>query len=114
MIKDGKISREVYKKLLSFESVVTNGCIITGGHFVLRGDQNPGLNDGTKLSLQVATELFSKLVNKKENIKLGMLINNIGSTCDLNVCYTSSSSSSKFIFPEEYTKMLEENNLGLK
>ena len=111
MIKDGKISKEVYKKLLSFESVIRSDCIITGGHFMLRGDQKLGLNDGTKLSLQVATELFSKLVNKKKNIKLGMLINNIGSTCDLNICYTSS--SSKFIFPEEYTKMLKENNLEL-
>ena len=108
---NGKISKKVYQKLLSFESVITSGCVITGGHFMLRGDQKPELNDGTKLSFQVATKLFLKLVNKKEKIKLGILINNIGSTCDLNVCYKSS--SSKFTIPEEYVKILKEDNLSL-
>ncbi len=107
------INKKVYQKLLSFESTVQNNCIITGGHFMLRGGQKPDLNDGTKISLEIATQLFRKLYNKKEKIGFGILLNNIGSTCDTNICYNNNIDSSKFTFPNEYEKILKESNLNL-
>ena len=82
------INEEVKNKLLSFKQEVDDKCLITGGHFMLnmlKGKQS--LNQGTLQSFEVAGSIFKEMKNNNKGVGLGILINDIGMTCEASVCY---------------------------
>lgn len=102
--------------ILKVEADIADGAIITGGHFILDGSSPKAMNEGTLESFSIAVSLYSKLKNVR-NVKLGILLNDIGQTCGSNSCSINSNSSTldknSFSLPSDYLLTLEKNNVGL-
>jgi hypothetical protein len=103
------VDETVRAKLLSFKDSLSGRCIITGGHFMLDGNKQPQLNPGTELSFQVAADVYHALPTENGAV-LGLLFNNIGSTCGVGVCYTGTETDI-FTLPNEYADILQEHDL---
>ncbi len=109
---DIKISTEVKKKLLDIAEVIPEYTLLTGGHFIWRGDATEELNEGTVLSFGVAAALFARLKEVKVGLGLGVLVNDIGTTCDANACVLlSESADSALRLPKILQKSLHDHGL---
>lgn len=97
--------------IVQFKHALTHQTLITGGHFMIGPDNLPLLNRGTAASFRQAVELFTSAKEKGLRAKLGLLINDIGLTCEsANQCSLRRSSFSKqqFKLPGLYQTILEE------
>jgi len=103
-----EIAEDVLSKLNNLDSLVAEGTLITGGHFMLK-DTKPTLNPGTVQSFKSAVNLYKRSKEKGIKAGLGILINDIGMTCDTNVCYiVNVFDKDTFELPEEYQAILRE------
>jgi hypothetical protein len=90
--------------------------IITGGHFRIffeKDIQAISLNIGTVLSFEYAVKLYLHAVSKNTKADFGILINDMGSSCDENGCHLKTSSFIRMDYPlpEEYIKILSQNGI---
>lgn len=90
--------------------------IITGGHFRIffeKDIQAINLNIGTVMSFEYAVKLYLHAVSKNIKADLGILINDMGSSCDENGCYLKTSCFNRvdYPLPEEYIKVLSQNGI---
>ena len=79
--------------LLEAEKLLKNNIIITGGHFRIffyEGYIKESINSGTVMSFSYAADLFNSAREKGLNADLGILINDMGSSCDEKSCDSSS------------------------
>lgn len=90
-----------------------SNCIITGGHFrIFFEDKNftINLNDGTLKSFLLSVKLYKIAITKNLKPDLGILINDMNSSCDEEGCILPGSKFSRdgFILPVQYLKILKE------
>lgn len=90
--------------------------IITGGHFRIFFDKDSqaiSLNIGTIKSFEYAVRLYLYAVSKNIKAELGVLINDMGSSCDENGCHLKMPGFVRedYLLPREYIKVLSQNGL---
>ena len=90
--------------------------IITGGHFRIffeKDSQVISLNIGTVMSFEYAVRLYLHAVSKEIKADLGILINDMGSSCDENGCHLKMPGFMRedYQLPKEYIKVLSQNGL---
>jgi len=90
--------------------------IITGGHFRIffeKDIKTVSLNIGTVLSFEYAVKLYLHAVSKNIKADLGVLINDMGSSCDENGCHLKTSGFIRMDYPlpEEYIEVLSQNGI---
>lgn len=92
------------------EEVIQDNTVITGGHFMIKEDGSPELNQGTIDSFRLAVELYKYAKENYQNVGLGILINDIGATCSSDSCSINKPnfSKEKFRLPQEYLDILSE------
>jgi hypothetical protein len=106
---------EIFKKGLKH---LRNNCIITGGHFRLFIDQNDlrvFLNKGTLESFRMAIELYGIAKEKGITADIGILINDLSSSCEECDCLNGDLAGFKrnnFIFPGQYNDILKSNGIS--
>ena len=94
--------------LIDLDSFVQNNMILTGGHFMLSNNQ-PILNSGTIESFKKTASLYSMHHKNFDNLGLGILINDIGSTCTQESCSISRERNTSVPqLPNEYICILDE------
>lgn len=94
---------------------VIDHTLFTGGHFLILNNEIAEMNEGTAASFEHAVELYSSGKKKGYNVGLGILINDIGQTCNQSACTVLTPfSKSTFGFPGEYKKILEKYSIDLK
>lgn len=108
-----KIDSAVSKKLLSFGSVAIDGCLVTGGHFMLKDGQAPILNQGTLVSFEIAAKIFDESRKSNRKTGLGVLFNNIGANCGTDVCYVGKNDPDEFVLPDEYKQILDSHDIDI-
>jgi hypothetical protein len=99
----------------NLEEIVGNGMLITGGHFMINKDSSPELNKGTVDSFRIAAELYKNAKEKGRDVGFGILINDIGATCDSqNGCNANKRNFSRenYSLPQEYLKILSDLKIG--
>lgn len=115
--------KEVFKAVNSKNVIkqaslyIKDNCIITGGHFRIffkNGVPVSCLNNGTLLSFDYAVKLFLYAAEKKIKTELGILINDMGYSCEEDICdlKTPDSLRKDYTLPDEYIKILLQNGLG--
>jgi len=95
-----------------------SNCIITGGHFRIFFEDNNftiNLNTGTLKSFLLSVRLYKIARNKNLNPGLGILINDMDSSCDEENCLSAGSKFSRdgFFLPTEYLNILKEETLPI-
>ena len=92
--------------------LITDGTLIMGGHFMVNTAGKPILNPGTVNSFEVAVNLYVWAKNKGlKNIKLALLINDIGTTCSEKACVIGGKlliDRQSYRLPKEYLEILAE------
>ncbi|MEK9161031.1 MAG: hypothetical protein AAB440_03300 [Patescibacteria group bacterium] len=107
------IETEVLQKLTSFSHLLKDDTLFTGGHFILKNGV-PELNAGTVESFISAVKLYQEGRDKGVRVGLGLLVNDIGMTCDTNVCYAVPAfNRDEFSLPEEYRSILAKHNVEI-
>jgi len=96
-----------------------DNCIITGGHFRLFFNHDSfreNLNEGTINSLKFAIKLFKTARSKKMYTDLGILINDMGSSCGENSCSVNNFNFSRkdYVLPEKYLAILDSEDIPYK
>jgi hypothetical protein len=96
------------------EKLIQDNTVITGGHFMIKGDGEPELNQGTVDSFRLAAELYKYAKENYQNIGIGILINDIGATCSSDSCSINQINFSRedFTLPKQYLDILSE--LGIE
>jgi hypothetical protein len=99
------------------KSLLEDNSIITGGHFRIFFDDKglrENLNKGTIESFSLAVVLFIAAKNTNLNVSLGLLINDMGSSCDEDGCRLSTLNFSRedYKLPGEYMRILKSNGLN--
>ena len=102
--------------MVKSKGLLENNSIITGGHFrIFFNDKglNENLNKGTIESFRLAVELFIYTKSINMNASLGLLINDMGSSCDENGCRLNTLGFSRedYRLPPKYLNILESNDL---
>ena len=103
------------KNNTQLEKIVQDGMVITGGHFMLDESNQAVLNQGTIDSFRKAAELYKYGKDASYQVGLGILINDIGVTCDYyDVCSTGKRDFSResFALPQQYQEIFTE--LGIE
>ncbi|MBM3705786.1 MAG: hypothetical protein FJW66_04595 [Actinobacteria bacterium] len=102
------------------QGFLTDNSIITGGHFRLFFDslESPAglrdsINPGTLKSFELAVKLFIFATQKNIKAELGVLINDMGSSCEEEGCLLKASifSRENFSLPQQYLDIM--NSYGL-
>jgi hypothetical protein len=98
---------------MDFSQDIKDGCLITGGHFMLTS-AGPHLNEGTIDSFSKA--VFHYAHNRHKKAALGLLINDIGAVCSPTSCTIAPEDVSKteFRLPSEYVGILQEAGVAEK
>lgn len=110
-MSDFDIEQDTLLKLNTFETLLTDGMIITGGHFMLKSGK-PELNAGTIASFKIAAQLYTLGKTRGLKVGLGVLVNDFGMTCGANACYEINFFDKEaFSLPREYMKILEDKNI---
>ncbi len=100
---------------VNLNNLVKDKTIFCGGHFLLDNDYFYELNSGTIESFRYAVELYNVGLEKGMKVGLGVLINNIGQTCNQTACsILQNFDKSQFKLPEEYEEILDEFGLFKK
>lgn len=94
---------------------IRDDLIITGGHFLINGTKPKDLNTGTIYSFKLAILLYKSARSLFKNIKLGILLNDIGQVCTISQCDISPSintfSRDTFTLPKEYQIFLNQEKI---
>ncbi len=110
-MNDFDIEQDTLLKLNTFDTLLTDGTIITGGHFMLKNNK-PVLNTGTIASFKIAVQLYKLGKTRGLKVGLGILVNDFGMTCGANACYAVNFFDRKtFSLPKEYLKILEDEHI---
>jgi hypothetical protein len=93
-----------------------DGCIISGGHFRIFFDSKElrvDLNNGTIKSFEYAVKLYLAAVKKNIKADLGILVNDMGSSCEEDGCHLKSLNFLRedYVLPHRYTDILAQNGL---
>ena len=100
----------------NYESLLVNNVIISGGHFRLfftAGNGKAGireeLNSGTLKSFEYAVNLYLSSARKNLKAGLGILINDMGSSCEEDACNLRGSNFSRenYRLPQDYQNVLK-------
>jgi hypothetical protein len=83
-----------------------NNMLIMGGHFMIKKDKSPNLNQGTIESFRTAAELYKTAKKKGYYAGLGLFINDIGMTCSTHNCSFKKISREDFLLPDQYLDIL--------
>lgn len=99
-----------------YQKMLKDNVVITGGHFMINAGGKPELNKGTIDSFEIAAKLYKVAKEKKFKSRLGLLVNDIGTTCfkAVNACKTINVfSRNKFVLPKEYKTILKNNDIKI-
>ncbi len=107
------LQSEILKKA---ENLLKNKTIVTGGHFRIFFNENrliENLNAGTIVSFRLAVELFLITREKDLDVSLGLLVNDMGSSCDEDGCILGGLKFSRedYELPAEYLEILKSSGL---
>ena len=110
MVQQNKILEES-------KDLLEDNVIVTGGHFrIFFGKKgfSENLNKGTVESFLLAVMLFTFAKKINLDVSLGLLINDMGSSCDEDVCRlkTLKFSREDYRLPDEYLNILESSGLN--
>ena len=85
--------------------------MITGGHFGFDKQGHPQLNEGTLYSFKEAVRLYAEA--NDSSLGLGLLVNDIGTTCGPKACSLKGGSISRedFVLPDEYLAILAKHSV---
>ena len=102
--------------LAKSKNLLENNSIITGGHFRIFFDDRglkENLNKGTVESFRLAVKLSIDAKKNNINTSLGLLINDMGSSCDEDGCrlHTLGFSREDYKLPLKYLNILRSNGL---
>ena len=102
-------------RYVNLDTLIKDKTIYTGGHFVLVGQRAKCLNEGTLVSFQYAVDMYIDGLEQGLDVGLGILVNNIGQTCNQSVCTIKTAVNKQdFKFPKKYLEILDENNIPIK
>ena len=98
-------------------SCLKNKCIITGGHYRIFFSGNSiteSLNAGTVHSFRMAVDLFKISKSREIDADLGILINDMGSSCDENGCSIRNLAFARenYRLPGIYLDLLEQSRIS--
>lgn len=99
-----------------YEVLLKDNIVVSGGHFMINSDGQPELNKGTIDSFKTAVRLYKIAKKKGLKTRLGLLINDIGTTCSkvAHVCkITDVFSRTNFSLPKEYQENLKNNGIKI-
>jgi len=106
------------KKILAgAQHYLNNSCLITGGHYRIfyknkRFIEN--LNEGTINSFKLAVSLYKIAKSRKLVIDLGILINDMGASCDESECDIKNLvfERESYRLPSQYLEILEQEGIS--
>ena len=107
---------EILKKGADF---LKDNCLITGGHYRIFFNENgikENINSGTIKSFRLAILLFKFARDKGLAADIGLLINDMGSSCDESACSLKKLGFTRLEYklPSVYNKILSEEKIPEK
>jgi hypothetical protein len=98
------------------QQFLSNNCLITGGHyriFYKNKSLIENLNEGTINSFKLAVSLYKIAKYRKLVIDIGILINDMGASCDDNECDIKNLGFEResYRLPSQYLEILEQESI---
>jgi hypothetical protein len=106
------------KKILAgAQHYLSNNCLITGGHYRIYYKNKSfieNLNEGTISSFKLAVSLYKIALSRKLAVNLGILINDMGASCDESECDIKNLvfERESYKLPGQYLEILEQESLS--
>ena len=106
------------KKILAgARHYLNNNCLVTGGHyriFYKNKSFKENLNEGTINSFKLAVSLYKIAKSRKLVVDLGIMINDMGSSCDESDCDIKNLVFERELYklPNQYLEILEQESIS--